>query len=261
MAFVFPPLPSRESVGNLDPEIAGEGQKVLLSNGETVTYRPPPVKAVVPDYSVIKSIQHYFNRTDGPYTYPSWIYHPTEEARVVRNEKEAAEFGVRYRQSTHEERAQGFPTHRWEYAEGSLWRVTPYPASIKFDPSRPGTGKTYMPAPPNPAMAQNAMIAAVVSAVMAQMQDQGQPGAPAKVDQAQWDEFLRFQAWQKAQALVAGAKQMAEDHPEPSQGALGSALSQEQEWNLWEEEAKTKGVKVDHRWSLDRLKAEVEKAA
>ena len=51
------------SVGKLDPEIAGEGQKILSSEGEQLSWSPPPVRPAVPDMSQIKRLQRYFNRT------------------------------------------------------------------------------------------------------------------------------------------------------------------------------------------------------
>ena len=42
-------LPKRNgSIEYLDPEIAGHGTKVLLSDGSEGTYNPPPAKLVIP---------------------------------------------------------------------------------------------------------------------------------------------------------------------------------------------------------------------
>src|ERR1700688_4134504 len=96
-------LPPRSKVGYLDQEIAGEGQKVMLSDGEIVGWNPPPENLVIPDYSKIKSLAKYFHRTGGS-PYPAWIYHPIEVPRVIKNAAEGEELGIRYRQTTQDER-------------------------------------------------------------------------------------------------------------------------------------------------------------
>src|SRR6266436_1664891 len=142
MAFVLPP---KSQVGVLDLEIAGEGQKVILSDGEQVAWTPPPPRPVVPDWSQIKSIQQYFNRT-GYRVWPSWLYHPTEEARLVKDQDEAAELGVCYREATPDEHNRYGKKHVWDWTNESQWRPTPYHAP-KFDPQKPAQGKVYIPTP------------------------------------------------------------------------------------------------------------------
>src|SRR5690349_3209911 len=100
-------LPPRSQVGYLDPEIAGEGQKVIgevgqqliLSDGEQITYEVLPPKVVMPDLSSVKSLSRYFNRR-GYQVYPAWLYHPIEQPRLVKTAQEAAALGIRYRQAT-----------------------------------------------------------------------------------------------------------------------------------------------------------------
>jgi hypothetical protein len=266
MTFVLPP---REKVGYLDPEVAGEGQKVLLSDGETVNWSPPPAKTVTPDWSTIKSIRHYFNRT-GHAVWPAWLYHPTEAARIVKNAKEAAELGVCYREASIDERGRYGLTHVWDWTEESQWRPKPH-APLKFDPANPGQGKMYVATPPNPGIAQNELlrdlVPLVTAAVVGALKGTGGASAPATVDPAEWEKFLAFQAWQKSQEVVEAVATAAEGDAGAGgpQGDLpqGSALnaSPEDERAAWEREAEAKGVKIDRRWSLDRLKAEVQKAA
>lgn len=255
MAFELPP---RSKVGYLDPEIAGEGQKVILGDGDTVNWTPPPAKPVMPDWSGIKSIARYFGRT-GHQTWPAWLYHPTEEPRLVKTAHEAAELGVCYREASIDEKGRYGRSHVWDWKDDSQWRPQPHGVP-KFDTAKVGPGKTYLASPPNPMVAQNALLEALIPAVaaaVAQSLKANGPTAPASVDPKQWDAFLQFQAWQKTKEAV----EAIEAEPEPAKGAL-NALSADDERSLWAEEYQSKfGKAPDGRWSTERLKAEIEKAA
>lgn len=257
-------LPSKSDVGYLDPEIAGEGQRVILSDGDVVSYNPPPPKPVMPDWSQIKSIRHYFGRT-GHQVWPAWLYHPTEEPRLVRNSKEADELGVCYREATLDEKGRYGLKTVWDWKGDSQWRPQPYPGSLKFNPFKPGQGKTYIPDAPNARIAHNelleTLIPAVAAAVAKSLNVNG-PKAPASIDPKQWEDFLAFQAWQKSNEVIDdishGESVNALNTPENS---VSNKLSSEQEREVWEKEAEDRGIKVDGRWSIDRLKSEVEKAS
>ncbi len=248
-------LPPREKVGYLDPEVAGEGTKVIMSDGDQVSWTPPPPQPVMPDWSQIKSIRRYFNRT-GLQVWPAWLYHPVEEPRLVKNAKEAAELGVCYREATNDERARYGLKTVWDWKDDSQWRPQPH-GVIKFNPMKPGQGKTVIFSPPNPAIAQNELlrdlVPLVTAAVVAAIKGNGAASAPGSVDPAQWDAFLQFQAWQKTSQAV--------DEIGETTGNGALSLGGEDERAAWEKQAERKGIKVDRRWSLDRLKAEVEKAA
>lgn len=263
-------LPSKREVGSLSPEIAGEGQKVIMSDGELITWNPPPPKPVMPDWSEIKSIRHYFNRT-GFRVWPAWLYHPTDDARIVKNADEAAELGVCYREASIDEKGRYGLDHVWDWKDDSQWRPTPYPGTTKYNPNRIEQGKNYVPTAPNPVHAQHdlaaLLIPQVAAAVAAALKSTG-PAAPAKVDPAQWDAFLEFQAWQKTREAVdvltepeAAADTGQEEPAEPQQPNPLAALTPEQDRALWLEEAARKGIKIDKRWSLERIKTEVQKAA
>jgi len=251
MGFVLPP---RSQVGYLDPEIAGEGSKIILSDGEQVNWSPPPPKPVMPDWSGIKSIQKYFNRS-GYVVWPAWLYHPTQEPRLVKNAHEAAELGICYREASFDEKGRYGRDHVWDWKDDCEWRPQPFGKAV-FDPKNPGHGKTYVPSAPNPIVAQNqlleALIPTVTAAVVTALKGGAGPAAPAHIDPAQWEEFLAFQAFKKTTQAVD-----ALDEKSP---ALNFGHG-EDDRAMWEEAAKRKGIKVDGRWSLERLRAEVEKAA
>ena len=264
MVFTLPP---KSEVGYLDPEIAGEGVKVIHSDGEQVNWTPPPVRPVMPDWSQIKSIQKYFNRS-GYQTWPSWLYHPTEAPRIVKNAEEAGELGVCYREATDDERAKYGKKTVWDWADDSKWRPTPYERDLKFDPTKLGQGKTYIPTAPNPRVAQHELVEALipqVAAAVAQALKATGPSAPAHIDPKQWDAFLQFQAFQKTAETVDALKEesdasLASAHT----NALSAVYSEDDdadERSLWIDEAKRLNVKIDGRWSLERIKEAVEKAA
>jgi len=205
------------------------------------------------------------------------IYHPNEPYRVVKNEHEAAELGVCYRDATADETARTGAQKVWDFRDpgqsANGWRPQPYPKDLKFDPLKAGPGKTFQPAPVNPAAAQNAMVEALipqVAAAVAQALKLAGPGAPASVDAKQWDEFLAFQAWQKTQEVVKSEGVVLNAFTEAlgdPPGLVGGNVAyvedghEESEFAAWRAEAEAKGIKVDKRWGLARLKEEVEKAA
>lgn len=260
MNFVLPP---KGQVGYLDPEIAGEGAKVILSDGEHVSWNPPPARPIMPDWSEIKSIARYFHRT-GYEVYPAWLYHPTEEPRLVKNADEAAKLGVCYRQATIEEKGRYGLNAVWDWQDDSHWRPQPH-AAPKFDPKKPGQGKTYLPAAPNPANEQSRLLEALVPAVaaaVAQSLKATGPAAPATIDPKDWDAFLQFQAFQKAsQALDVVKETASQEQPGNALAGAGDLLDESGERADLEAQAAAKGIKVDGRWSNARLKAELEKAA
>lgn len=265
-------LPPGMAKRALDAELANEGGKVMgpetviLSNGEQVAWTPPPEKLAIPDLSVVKSLRHYFGQR-GYKPYPAWLYHPTKHAVLVKDAKEAAEFGVVYREATSDERSRYGLKTVWDWEEGSDWRPNPV-VEQKFDPKNPGAGKNLIHSAPDPRVAQNDLVAALIPAVTAAVV-QGLkatgPAAPAAIDPKQWEAFLAFQAWQQAQPIVATAVAEAEIAAEAAveeefAEQTVNALSPEQDRLLWEEEAKRLGIKPDGRWSLERLKLEVQKA-
>lgn len=261
-------LPPRGSVGYLSAEVAEEGQKIILGNGEEVAWVPPPEQLSIPDWSKIKTIRHYFGqRPHRPY--PAWFYHPKEKPKLVKDAAQAhSELGIFYRKATIDEKGRYGLDAVWDWNEGVEWRPQPWPDTQKFDPANPGQGKTYIATPQNPAIAQHALVEMLipqVAAAVAQALKSSGPAAPANIAPKDWDEFIEFQAWKKAQETVNSEVETAltgapDEQPDEAVNALNK-LSPDQERTMWEEEAVARGVKVDGRWSLDRLKSEVEKAA
>jgi hypothetical protein len=251
-----PPL---SEVGYADEEILKEGQPVLLDNGEEVMWNAPLPKPVMPDWSGIKSIQKYFNRR-GFFPYPTWVYHPEHEPRVVKNAEEAKTLGVIYRKANEDETARYGLKAVWDWLDGSKWRTTPYERDRAFNPAKPGPGKTVIHATPNVHVAQNDLVNKLipeVAAAVATALKMAGPSVPASVDPREWSEFQEFMAWKKSSEAVNELAKHAEARP----GHDENALSDEEERALWESEAVAKGIKIDGRWSLERLKTEVLKAA
>jgi hypothetical protein len=254
----FAKYPPKSEVGYLDPEIAGEGQQVIHSDGEVVSWTPPPAKPIVPDFSEIKSIRKYFNRT-GFSPWPAWLYHQTEAPRLVKNAEEGFELGVVYRKANSDEVARYGNHDVWDWSPESEWRPKPYPGTQKFDHKNPGTGKTVILSAPNPVIAQNELVRALIPEVaraVAEALGTARPNAPANVDAGEWAEFQQYIAWKKSQEVIVHQAEKAQDS-----NALATGLSHDQELSMWREDAEQRGLKVDGRWSVERIKAEIEKAA
>lgn len=249
MVFVLPP---KSQVGYLDPEIAGEGVKaVILSDGEQVTYEVPAAKPVMPDWSKIKTIAHYFGRK-GYAVYPAWLFHPTEPARLVKNADEASQLGVCYRKTTQDEKSRFGLADVWDWTDETKWRPKPF-TDPKFDPAKGEQGKFFVAAPLDPALAQSRLLAELIPAVAAAVMKANGGAAPANIDPAQYQEFLKFQAWQKSQeAIHALATENADN-------ALG--MSDEELRTELAALAAEKGIKVKKSWTVDDLKAALDKAA
>lgn len=249
--------PDVKSVGYLDPEIANEG---IAADAEWQPEMTPPN---IPSYAGIKSIKKYFPQFTGrPYQhkpFPAWLYHPTQKPKLVQTAEQANALGVQWRATTNEERAEFGVTHRW--SSTGEWRARPY--NTDFDPKNPGVGKNLVYGTMTPADAQSQMITSVVAAVMAQMAKVAPTTAPAA--DPEYVEFQAFKAWKALQSVDADpvAPELTEapveeiaDEPEAeaSNALLGSS-----EKEILIKIANDRGLKVDGRWSAERLRAELEK--
>jgi len=259
---------SKSEIGYLDPEIANEGVGTFeYANGDDITWSPPAVRQSIPDYSTIVPIKKYFGR-HGYQVWPCWLYHPDEPARIVRNQEEAMQYGVVYRKTTADEQMKFGLTAMFDWDEKTLWRPKPHANTLKFDPSNPGTGKTYIATEVGALAAQNSLVQSLIptvtAAVVAAMKSSGTASAPPAVDPAQWEAFLQFQAWQKSSQavdLVNKDNALASNYADLNASVEQANADSEEERALWEAEAISKGIKVDGRWSLQRLISEVNKAS
>jgi hypothetical protein len=273
--FEFQKLPPRSEVGYLDPEIANEGQSVYKdAMGDEVLWSAPAPKPVVPDWSQNKAIKHYFNRS-GYAPWPTMIYHPVEASREVKDAEEARKYGIVYREATLDERERFGIKATWDWINGTEWRVKPFPKDLKFDPTKTHAGKEVRIGAPSSVNVQSELVKAIVpevaAAVVKAMAGHGL-GAPADVSSNDWKEFQEFLAWKKSsEALHAIADEAQAEVKAQHSNALAAALNEEDgepphtevpdERVLWETEAERRGIQVDGRWSLKRLKAEIEKSA
>lgn len=245
MNFVLPP---KSQVGVFNPEAIGEGQSMKVavrSEGEAEQWTPPEIKTAFPDWSQVPKLKKYFGRKGGP-VYPAWLFHPTEADRLVQNADEAEELGVVYRKATDDERYQFGHQSVWDWRRGDedlKWR--PFPQQRrKFDPHHMETGKIYQAAASSQPNIES-LVAAVTASVLTAMKASGAPPAPTGVNSKEWEAFLEFQAFKKTTETV---------------GALASEV-EEDDRETWIAEADRLGMKVDKRWSTERLKSEVQSKA
>ena len=261
-------IPPKSKVGYLSPEIAGEGQSasdfVPYENESNAGWTPPPVKSVFPDISGIKSIQKYF-RQYVFMPFPSWVYHPTEEPRKV-TEREAFALGVRYRKATTEERVKYGAAEAFYDCQGE-WRTTPFDKDVAFNPQKLGPGKTYIPATLDPvktqielmrtlAAGQKSSDPAAYSAVLATVD------AMQKQIDALQEMLSKTQYAEEAEGAMIPANDNDPNAPaNDNEPEVSNALTPEQDKEVWKAAAEQKGIKIDGRWSLKRLKEEVDKVA
>jgi len=269
MAFV---LPSKREVGVvMNPDLNAEWDavnKTVLSDGTEISINPPPPKPVMPDWSQIKPIRHYFNRQLKNNFWPAWLYnHANGEERIVKNADEAAELGVCMRKRTADEASRFGEGDVWDWKPDTDWRPTPKPKTRAYDPRRPEQGKEYVAAVIPQATANrdmlNTVLPEITAAVVAALK-QGGLVNPSNVDSKQWDEFLAFQAWKKTQEAIEDVTKPEIDVPAEHKKALETTMVLEgvpEEREAWLTEAKNRGIKVDGRWTLERIKSEVERAA
>lgn len=160
-------LPPRDQIQALDPEIAGEGARVDYV--EELSWNPPPPQPVMPDWSKIKSIRHYFGRT-GYQVYPATFYHENGEERIARNAEEARALGVWHRKATDEEKGRYGINHLWDWVEGSKWRPKPW-HDRKFDPKKLEQGKNYIQATPDHSAIQTELMKVIAQALSTKQVD------------------------------------------------------------------------------------------
>jgi hypothetical protein len=249
MNFVIPP---RSQVGHPDREILSEGQSVELSSGDEVRVDWPLVKSAFPDISDVKSVKKYFHRV-GFTPFPCWLYHPEQSPKMVMSQDEALEFGVVYRKCSPDEQARYGRSAMYDWQDDSKWRPAPFPKDVKFNPHKEHAGKNIVWPEKGGAIAQDALIEKLIPQVAASVAAAlklANPAAPANVSSNDWAAFQEFMAYKKAQEATREAvADVIEDNAPADEKAP------------WIAEAERLGVKIDKRWGLDKIKAEVEKAA
>lgn len=267
-------LPSPASVGYLSTDIADEGIKVDME-AKDIAFVPAPPELLVPDWSKIKPIRKYFNRKTYQ-VYPCWIYHPHEAARIVNNAEDAARYGIVFRLATPDERARYGIRHAWDFLDNTKWRTAPINEKPQHNQDVYSNVKNLVRGELSSTQQQNALVEAlipqIVAAVAGAMKGSA-PSAPANVFSADWDEFLKFQAWRATAAAVAevGAGDSSTVGNALAGGATADAIGEgasegqdeegagADEIDLWRGECERLGIKVDKRWGLARLQQEVEK--
>lgn len=278
-----------------DPEL-----HAILSEGDNAdTWQPFMDKPKIPTYEGIKSIRKYFPQFSGiPYqpnqhVFPAHFYHPDGRTMLIRDkytsedpprlEKSAKEqakaLGIEYRQSTFEEKAQGFPEFRWVFGADCKWRTIPFEAHTKFDPVNVQHSKTvvYPQHQSGGGGVSAEQIAAIVSAVASQFEERAARNGKASLatdpEFAEYQQFKQWLASKEVQETVPQAKEVADilDKEVSELNSLiapvatnevvigGTEAAEADVKQALIDEARKRGIKVDGRWSMQRLQTEIEK--
>lgn len=222
-----------QKIEYLDPEIANEGQRA------DAAWVPSP-KPHVWDYAPLKEHPHY-----GQYfaakpfkEWPAMIYnHKTGEEKIVGDAKTAAQYGVSYNRNTR------FP----QYVCDGDWKDEP--RTIK--PDLHAGGKSLVTA--NATQAANTTAETMAEILKRLIEGKAAPEIATAVSQdKEYQDYLAFKRMQAAQTDPAATPIVEAAEPMPSdaeQKAILVGLAEERE------------IKVDKRWSLERLKAELDRVA
>jgi hypothetical protein len=272
----------------LDPEIAGEGYKGTLSNGDPdLEWRPAEVEANLPRYDKIKALAHLFAKK--PYrAFPAMLYHPSEDPVVVTSNEESLKYRVIFRETNAEEKAKySGQRFTWDYLGATEWRSIPFARDLKPNVHN-SSGKNIVHFD-RTAELQNELIERVVLGAteaiakamnIAQPKPPGAPAGQPGIDPALWSRFQAFVAWEEAgkaalspaatDVLDANAHLLSDGEPDeteaaeaaPATSALAGStrVTAAEELAMWRTEADRVGVKPDKRWGVERLKEEVDKA-
>lgn len=225
-----------EKIEYLDPEIANEGQSVNnWTPGEWVNvvpeegdWRPSVPNKFVPSYDQLREHKHY-GRYFAPHIFrpfPAWMYHPTLPSKIVKTKEEVI-------------------------ALGPEWATTPF---AKSEPVM--VGKSL------PVKSEQSKLTEAISAAMLQQHKQVAPGAIdpnliAMVVAGVMQAMAKNQAppmptetpnkeTGPTVAEVLARKEPEEDGHDITDGAVERAALIEL--------AEKEGVKIDKRWSNDRMK-------
>jgi hypothetical protein len=226
-----------QKIEYLDPEIANEG-----SHAEDMSDLEPPH---VYDYAAFKTDKHY-KRYFKPYVFqpfPAWIYHATEEAKMVGDAKTAASYGVSYIKGDDHNEA------RWECS--GEWKVRPV---VKPKAKATDGGKTLVTAS---SQQQQVSTNELMAKILAQITAGNMPLPNVAKADPEFAEFLEYKKWKASQAERSEQPKAA---AEPAK-APALELSEAEQKEILVGLAKEKEIHVDKRWSLDRIKETLDKVA
>lgn len=209
----------------LDPEIANEG----LSADEAPDIEEPHIN----DYATLKKHKHYKHYFK-PYIFqpfPAHIYHATEGEKVVGDAKTAAQYGVSYnKEDSH-----------WVCEKD--WKVKPV-IPRKANPN--DTGKTLVgTTAQQSALGTNELMAQILQQILKGQGSVAPALATAIADDKEYQDYLAF-------------KKMKASAEKP---ILDAELPPVDEKALLIEAAESRDVKIDKRWSIERIKTELDKVA
>lgn len=224
------------AVEYLDPEIANEGESannfvpgaagsawMNAPDAAAEEYQPDIEPPHISDYAHLKKHKH-FRQYFRPYRYqpfPSWMYHPTLEAKIVKTKEEVIALGPEWSHTPLKPRID----------------MTGKSLPVKSDTQRLTEALVAGLVKEQPKGSANdpASIAAIVAAVMAAVSQQSAPAKPAQPD---------------PEAL------MPEQPALDAEGAgLGAPIVDEKAERIaLLELAEKENVKLDGRWSNSKIK-------
>jgi hypothetical protein len=228
---------AKEGVVYLDPEIAGEGESAnnwapgAWTNAPATEdeYQPDIEPPHVNDYAAFKKHKHY-RQYFRPYRYhpfPAFLYHPTLGEKIVKTKEEVFALGPEWSPIPIKPRVD----------------MTGKSLPVKNDTQRLTEALVAGMAGKKDA-GDPATIAAIVAAVVGAMQQPQQAFAERTVPQT------------AAGSLVDPPVEIAKE-PERAVLTPDNHVSSETERTALLELADKEGIKVDGRWSNERLKKEL----
>ena len=142
---------------------------------------------------------------------------------ICKNADEAAEIGVGYREATEEERQRFGLRALWDWNDdspGAQSRGREQPSSTQTSRGRERTiFRPHRATHRRSAIWPTILSPRVAAAVASALHGSGGPSKPAALDDAEWQEFIAFQAWKKTKEAVADLAH--EERPSGMAGAVG----------------------------------------
>lgn len=209
----------------LDSEIANEGQR---ADDAFVAPKRPHVW----DYAQLKEHEHYGKYfAERPFrAFPAWIYnHKTGEIKIVGDAKAAAQYGVSYNTTAR--------FHHYECTGD--WMDEPR-KDTKPDVTTAGKSLVSISA----SQAANTTADTMAQILKKLIADKTSPELSEAISADK--EYQNYLAFKRAQSKKAPVEAVEEAIDEKA---------------LLIEAAASRDIKVDKRWSIDRIKSELDKAA